>query len=448
MAVKIKKGKLFKEAAKLQRVKELKEYGPFDQERAFITTLIDGGDFTYAMASRVDETWFSDDDNRKYFRWLRDQFDKYGKLPSPGRFEAHFKFFTGLATHDSLEELLGAMREKKVFQETKLIMQAAQDRMKDDPAGAVEGLSTKLMTMQANLSPNIFANVGDYVAEQKKQYEEAEKAGGITGYHWPWEILNEFTRGVLPGYYVFYGDQGVQKTFLLMFLALWFCKLAGGVGLFTLEMPPDQIRTRFAAQAAQLDYGKVSRGKLDAKQKKRFFRCLDEIGDYNLFLGDLEESGNLGLQELRARILQNKKIKVWMIDGLGMLAEDQSWESTLKVQVRLSKMAAKLGVVIIAMHHTNGEEVKSEDQNNAKDVAGGKSVAKYASGLFRLRRNEQHREDEETQVETVKMRDGEDKIIFTMHAKPGVSYDQKCVLKRPRPKEDDDDDGPSDRDKL
>ena len=447
MAFKIKKGNLFQEAAKLQRVKELKEYGPFDQERAFLTKLIDGGDFTHAMASRVDESWFSDDDNRKYYRWLTEQFDKYGKLPSPGRFENRFKHFIGLSTHDELEELLGALREKKVYQDTAVIMKAAQDRMKDDPAGAVEGLSTKLMAMQAALSPNIFANVGDYIAEQKRQYEEAEKADGITGYRWPWEILNEYTRGVLPGYYVFYGDQGVQKTFLLMFLAQWFCKLAGGVGMFTLEMPPDQIRTRFAAQAAKLDYGKVSRGKLSPKDKKRFFRSLDEIGDLNLFLGDLEESGNLGLQELRARILQNKSIKVWMIDGLGMLAEDQSWESTLKVQVRLSKMASKMGVVILAMHHSNGEEVKQEDQNNAKDVAGGKSVAKYASGLFRLRRNEQHREDDETQVETVKMRDGEDKIIFTMNALPGVSYDQKSVYKRPRPKSDEDE-GPGDDDKL
>lgn len=442
----------FAQAKTFTRIKTVKEYGAYDLERIYITNLLESGNFMDALLARMDATWFSGEDTRRYFSWILAQFEKHGKPPSIERFETTFKDFIALKTTDVHSELIGELRDKKMYQELSVFMAQTKDKMRDDPAGATQGLSERITSLLGRLSETSFASVSIDVEEMKAEYEETEELKGQRGIPWPWPILNEFSPGILESqYYVLYGNQGVMKTFLAIFLVVWLLKRIDKVGLISMEMSRAEMRKRYAAQRAGLDYGLVESAGLSPKQKKAYFKALDAIRDggteNNLFIADPTSSGDECVAEIDALMAQNPDIKVWIIDGLGMIPKDSSWEANLELQKKVKRVARRRKTSVIAMHHANQVEVKEDDQNNAADVAGGAGVPRYVDGLIRLRRTDLNREQSEVDVGVVKMRNGDDCIRFTIHAKPGESFEQKGVLKRPKPRSereetssDDDDD--------
>lgn len=433
ITLKPKKG--FAEVEALSRVKDIKSYGAYDQERAYITHVLESGEIMPGVMARVDASWFSAEDNRRYFSWIAGQFEKFGKAPSIGRFEATFPDFVGLRTNDAGEELIGELRNKKLYQEISIEVIRVKDRMKDSPADAVQGLSDRLLGLMGRMSETTFAEVSHDREEIKAQYEETQSMGGKRGIQWPWPILNECTPGILPKqYYVFYGPQGVMKTFTSLYLAWFFVCAHIKVGFISMEMSREEIRVRYAAQAAQLDYGFVETAQLTPKEKKRYFRAVDELKDCGFFIAEPLSKGDACVTEIDALMAQYADVNLWIIDGLGMIPEDSSWEANLELQKKIKHIARRRKASVIAFHHANNEVVKEGDENNAIDVAGGSGVPRYVDGLFRMRRTDQHREEDETQIEAVKIRNGADQLVFMVHAKPGITFEQKAVMKRPKPR--------------
>lgn len=439
----------FSASKALSNVKSVHRYGPTDQERALITAILTTGTLAEVITARVDGSWFSDDDNRRYYRWITEEFAKHGKPPTPQRFEAHFRGFVGVDAGDNISELVSALREKKFYQDLSVVVKDTTDAMRENPATAAAGMVDKVNAIVAKMSEAVFFPVKDSRHRLKERYEAVEASGGERGIPWPWPIMNVYAVGFLmKQFHVFYGKPGTMKTFLAIWLAAYFDALGIPVGFITLEMSDEEIEGRYAAQSAGLPYDAVERGKLDKRQKKRFFAALDRMEDSSVWVFEPTTSGDQLLQEIEARMLQRPEVLIWIIDGLGMAARDSSWEAFLDLAKSVKGLAKRRKRTVIAMHHTNQDLVKEGNENDANDVAGGSALHRYVDGLFRIRRSDAHRDDQESQIEAVKVRNGEDQLIFKIHAAPGVTFAEKSVIKQPKPREDIEDAADEDNESL
>lgn len=429
-AKKVSSKKGFGEASKL-KTKTIDQYGAYDQERAFLTEVLESGEYLEPLTSRVSDQWFADEDNRLYFKWIDVQFALNGKVPSPERFQEEFPQFVGLTTGDSIKELVFALREKRTYQEVSLVQKKAAELMRTSAQAAATYTLEAMSEVMARMSESTDTPVAKTRHRIKDTYNEAKNTEGMIGTPWPWEALNRASRGARKGQYIaFYGPPGSMKTFIAMYLACHFEQVEGEtVMLVSMEMTDEEMELRYAAQMAGVDYEKVEGGGLSPKDEKKFLRAIDDMEESKFRIFCPVTTGKSALAELDAKIVQHKP-RIVIIDGLGMLPADNEHGAFADINKGLKRIAKQRKVTIIVIHHTNREKVKDKVSEDTGDVALGDTLHRYCDVLCRVVREEQHKDDKEILLAFIKIRNGKTPCAFTIYAKPGITFAQKMIVKQ------------------
>src|SRR5215831_4054361 len=168
--------------------------------------------------------------------------------------------------------------------------------------------------------------------------------------------LTGFHRGELL---VLAARPGLGKTSLALNVAMHVAlKEEKAVGLFSLEMPADQLLMRLLASAARVDMKKLRGGRLTAQDQEKFQQIAGALFNAPIYIDD---SGTLSSFELRAKARRLKQKN----QGLGLLVVDylQLMHQKGKVESRqlevseisrsLKALAKELEVPILALSQLN-----------------------------------------------------------------------------------------------
>src|SRR5215469_12957820 len=168
--------------------------------------------------------------------------------------------------------------------------------------------------------------------------------------------LTGFHRGELL---VLAARPGLGKTSLALNVAMHVAlKEEKAVGLFSLEMPADQLLMRLLASSARVDMKKLRGGRLTAQDQEKFQQIAGALFNAPIYIDD---SGTLSSFELRAKARRLKQKE----PRLGLLIVDylQLMHQTGKVENRqlevseisrsLKALAKELDVPILALSQLN-----------------------------------------------------------------------------------------------
>ena len=406
----------------------------YDIESALISKVLETGDIKEAIQRKVTSNTFIDDENnRLIWEWVMSRYDRHGKVPSITLLQNKFPDFTPEDTDDSLVEIIGSVKEKRLYADLQVaIKEIAIEAKGGDPSEALEILKSKAAELTVSYSDGNAIDVTKDGKEILRQYQVFKKKKGKLGMPWPWRRMNKATKGLRNGSLnVMYGPPGTLKTWLLIFIADFVHQFGGRPVLFTFEMPRADIRTRWAALRLGCDWDAYQSGRLTAKEEARLNELIEEFDEEPPFIVDeIESVGQAALLELKSKIKEHNA-NIAFIDGLAFLADDEEWTSWGPLIKGLKKMALSLLIPVVCSHHTNlNAKTKGKvtvDQGETGDVAYGGAVFRYSDTLTRVARPPIHRENGEVKLVARKVREGLE-CALVVNAIPAVSFAQKYVI--------------------
>ncbi|RKH25929.1 replicative DNA helicase, partial [Corallococcus sicarius] len=164
---------------------------------------------------------------------------------------------------------------------------------------------------------------------------------------------------------------GIGKTSLAMNIAVHAAlKENKAVGIFSLEMPADQLLMRLLASTARVDMKKLRGGRLSPHDEEKFQEMAGALYNAPIYIDD---SGGLSPFDLRAKARRVKqkdpRLSLLVIDYLQLMHQKGKVESrqleVAEISRALKQLAKELSVPIIALSQLNR---KVEERKGGKPM--------------------------------------------------------------------------------
>ena len=168
--------------------------------------------------------------------------------------------------------------------------------------------------------------------------------------------LTGFHRGELL---VLAARPGLGKTSLALNVAMHVAlKEEKAVGIFSLEMPADQLLMRLLASSARVDMKKIRGGRLTAQDQEKFQQIAGALFSATIYIDD---SGTLSSFELRAKARRLKqkepRLGLLVVDYLQLMHQKGKVENrqleVSEISRSLKALAKELDIPILALSQLN-----------------------------------------------------------------------------------------------
>ncbi len=195
---------------------------------------------------------------------------------------------------------------------------------------------------------------------------------GITGLSTGFVDLDQQLTGLHGGELIVLAARpGVGKTSFVMNIAMHAAlKEDKAVGIFSLEMPAEQLLMRLLASAGRVDMKKLRGGRLSDHDKQKFHEAAAQLWNAKLYIDD---SGGLSPFDLRAKARRLKQkdpsLSLLVIDYLQLMHQKGKVESrqleVAEISRSLKALSKELSVPIIALSQLNR---KVEERKGGKPM--------------------------------------------------------------------------------
>ena len=351
---------------------------------------------------------------------------------------------------------------KKSWASRKLesILHDAGETYETEPLETVSQLTTALKELQIATNKSRDILLSDTMSDVKREYLMAKENTGYTGIPYPlgWGYclddgsprllkktgrqdhpLNEQTRGKQNGEFILlYGRPKSLKTWLLIDMAVEdyainHCRTL----IFTKEMSPEQLRTRFVARLLEVDYMAFKNGDLSKEQEDEFEDLVEHLQEDELrFKQQGKKSAllittgwtgknNIGdLASLEAKIEEFEPDVVY-VDAAYLMSvmrkgARSDWQDMKEISYGLKGLARDRNIPIVATSQANrkGEETKG---STLSEIAYGDSFGQACDVAMRIIKREM--EDGSIKLACIISGGREIKLPgFLLNAEPAVQF--------------------------
>lgn len=402
-----------------------------DEERALLTKVLEENAYQRLVRGGVKAQWFTDEPSRRLYYWITRFYERYGRCPSFVLTNQKFPAYQFEDTEDPLDALVEAVKDKSTYIE---LQRAIKDVAVAARESGQEGLRA-FLEESAKLSTNyrgvVGINVADEVDRVMAEYEDNKAGRGLRGFPWPWEPMNEATRGICQAdFHCLYGPPGSMKTWLLLVIAEFLTFKGIRPHLFTNEMLPTDILLRYSVLKAQIDYEKFQNGTLSVSEERHLRKVLEKMKTEPPFLIEqIRERGSAGLLEMKTRA-QDSGAQVVLYDSFKFISKSPKYEDWYALIEGIREFTLTTTIPFIGTHHTSRQRQKGRQtrDNDADDVAWGETLQQLVTGLWRLNVTPQDAEDAQIQVTSRKTRERKGLTSFYVHAFVASNFGFKCKV--------------------
>ena len=296
------------------------------------------------------------------------------KIKEVGGVEYLNEVVNSVATGASIEYYINLVSEKYTLRKlievaTDVVSKASN--VDNSVTDTIDDAEKQILNISKFRKTSEFRKVQDVITKAQNDLEILSKNGGkIKGLTTGFGELDYLTEGLHPTQLIILAARpAVGKTAFALNVALAAAKSTKkNIAIFSLEMPAEQLIMRMISSLGQIDNKKLSTGKLENDDWKRFNEAISILADTNIFFHD---AGGVTPSEIKAKCrrlaTQGEGLGLVVIDYLQLIDSSSRYAGSRQQEVSeisraLKTMALELEVPVIALSQLSRSVEKREDK--------------------------------------------------------------------------------------
>lgn len=296
------------------------------------------------------------------------------KIKEVGGVEYLNEIVNSVATGANIEYYINLVSEKYTLRKmievaTEIVAKATNVDV--SAADTIDDAEREILNISKFRKTSEFRNVQDVLVKAQNDLEMLSKNNGkINGLTTGFGELDSLTEGLHPTQLVIIAARpAVGKTAFALNLALAAAKSTKkNIAIFSLEMPAEQLIMRMISSLGQIDNKKLSTGKLENEDWRRFNEAISILSDTNIYFHD---AGGVTPSEIKAKCRRlatsGDGLGLVIIDYLQLIDSSSRYSGSRQQEVSeisrsLKTMALELEVPVIALSQLSRSVEKREDK--------------------------------------------------------------------------------------
>ena len=313
----------------------------------------------------------------------------------------------------NLEAYAGMIRQKSISRKLMKINSEISELIINpqgkDAAELLDEAETKIFSLndEASRTSTNIQKLDELIPQSIERMNEIAKNGSsLLGASTGYKDLDSKLQGLQNGDLIIVAARpSMGKTALSMNIVENFVlnkDIAGGVLVFSLEMPAESLTTRLLASNAKIDQQKVRSASMNQADLKKFMESSSKLKDLPLYIDD---SSMLSPMELRARARRIARqepngLSLIVVDYLQLMQLPASQENRVnqisEISRSLKMLAKELNVPVIALSQLNrAVEQRPNKRPIMADLRDSGAIEQDADVILFIYRDEVYNEDSE-----------------------------------------------------
>ena len=305
-----------------------------------------------------------------YWDIIMDRYNRFHEVPDVTFFKGMVPSYVHVPPTNNIESIIDEVRTRYLHEEVNEALKRIAEANNINPWVA----KAEMLRIAEGLSLELFQGNTDLIAGEDKrevlnQLHLLQRSGGLLGLAWPWEYLNNNSMGLMPGNFIYiYGREKSRKTFLLLYLALFWESCGLRVLFNSREMSREEIAWRLYPMRAGLSYPDMTKGHVSTDGMYTLEMAMDSLYEQKNII--VSEAGG-GIAGLRAKI-EEIQPDVVILDYMKAIADDEMGDKFNTKQdayvARTADLVKKIAqnpkkkIPIVACGHANREGIKLKGQ--------------------------------------------------------------------------------------
>ena len=313
----------------------------------------------------------------------------------------------------NLEAYAGMIRQKSISRKLMKINSEISELIINpqgkEAAELLDEAETKIFSLndEASRTSTNIQKLDELIPQSIERMNEIAKNGSsLLGASTGYKDLDSKLQGLQKGDLIIVAARpSMGKTALSMNIVENFVlnkDIAGGVLVFSLEMPAESLTTRLLASNAKIDQQKVRSASMNQTDLKKFMESSSKLKDLPLYIDD---SSMLSPMELRARARRIARqepngLSLIVVDYLQLMQLPASQENRVnqisEISRSLKMLAKELNVPVIALSQLNrAVEQRPNKRPIMADLRDSGAIEQDADVILIIYRDEVYNEDSE-----------------------------------------------------
>jgi len=364
-----------------------------NHDLALVAAVLESRDMTDAISLGASSSLLGDD-ARVMWELIEGHFERFHEVPSPAYFRKELApQYEHQKPEDSIDVIIHALKTNTLANELDDHLEEVAQLNLSDPWEARAKASEGMERIQARHSQsNTDHVVGADKDEVLRHLARCQEGGGLLGLPWPWHYLNSGTQGLQLGQCAyFYGRQKSKKTFMLLYIALYYALVCGvRVLFFTREMTARELKYRAYPMALKMGITDWKAGNLSSSQREQLEAVMDELFETGNFI-ICDQAGD-GVTGFKAKI-EEKKPRVVIHDFAFAMAKDMMGDrasmnqehryvgNMVDLVVDYTKSKGRFSTLLCGHANRKGEQSKGRSSD---ELAHSDHISRRMDYAFRL----------------------------------------------------------------
>tara|TARA_B100000131_G_scaffold234182_1_gene226101 strand:+ start:4224 stop:5573 length:1350 start_codon:yes stop_codon:yes gene_type:complete len=356
---------------------------------ALVAAVLQSEDVASAIRAGADKPGLLSDEAQVYWDTIKEHYEAFHQAPSLEHFQNLCPTYQHSDVNDSVDAIVYELKTRKLGTDIDKASMAVTELNGTDPWEAKKIL---LQLAEQISSSNSKDNSTYIVGEDKEatlnQLKQLQSGKGLIGYPWPWDHFSNNSVGLCGGnvFYV-YGRQKSRKTFLLLYMALFYWQMGLKVLFFTREMSAEELKWRIYAIACGLPFIDVIKGNITTDAEKVMIDWMDALAEGGRFVITDVADGISGfkaaIEEHKPQIVFHDYFKAMADDAMsGKVNGEHRYVARMADQMK-SYMSDKAKVPLIFAGHANREGSKSKGSSDTEH-AWSDHITRRVDGALRV----------------------------------------------------------------
>ena len=328
-------------------------------------------------------------DAQVYWDIILQHYEQFNEVPSLGYFMGICPAYEHYSPTDSVQAIVYELKTRYLHNEVESAVRNIAEINAEDPWKAkslLVELSDLINVKNQRGNTDLIAGANRF--EVKQAMDHLQRGGGLLGLPWPWDYLNANSLGVCDGHFVyFYGRDKSKKTFILLYLALFYESLGYRVLFCTREMPREEIAWRLYAMRGQFTFGNLMKGDITTDGMVTLEEAMADLERHSNIIISEADGGVAGLrakiEEYKPRVVIHDYMKALADDAMEGMKNPKEDQHVARVADGLKRMAMKLKIPIIACGHANREGDKLKGKSTV-EIAHSDHITRKVDYGFRV----------------------------------------------------------------